>query len=207
MTPQRSPAAPVTDRRTGKMPARVVTEVLAPANLAGALLVVIAWHSATSTRQALTLSLVALLFVPLIPLIYVLRRVRQGRLSDRHVGIRRQRPVVLGVGVASVVAGFGLLAVLGAPRELLALVVAMVVGLTVSLLITLAWKISIHVAVAAGSVTILVVVFGPGMLVALPVVALVGWARIELRDHTPAQVVAGAVVGALIAGLVFSVTR
>jgi membrane-associated phospholipid phosphatase len=32
-------------------------------------------------------------------------------------------------------------------------------------------------------------------------VVLVGWARVRLNDHTVAQVAAGAVVGALIAGV------
>ena len=37
----------------------------------------------------------------------------------------------------------------------------MAVGLGTSLLVTLVWKISIHVAVAAGAVVILVLVLGP----------------------------------------------
>jgi membrane-associated phospholipid phosphatase len=36
-------------------------------------------------------------------------------------------------------------------------------------------------------------------LLAAPVVALIGWARVRLNDHTIAQVVAGAAFGAAIA--------
>jgi hypothetical protein len=63
----------------------------------------------------------------------------------------------------------------------------MTVGLDTSLLATLAWKISIHVAVAAGAVVILVLVFCPGWLLLAPLVAVVGWARVVLDDHSPAS--------------------
>ncbi len=36
-----------------------------------------------------------------------------------------------------------------------------------------------------------------------PAVILVGWARVEVGDHTPAQAGAGAVVGIAIAGTIF----
>ena len=62
--------------------------------------------------------------------------------------------------------------------------------------VTLVWKLSIHAAVVAGAVTILVQVFGLPLLVLAPLVALVCWSRVALRDHTPAQTVAGAALGA-----------
>jgi len=96
---------------------------------------------------------------------------------------------------------------LGAPRELVALVAAMGVGLIVSLLVTLLWKISVHVAVVAGAVVILVLVFGPLLLVLAPLVALVGWARVEVADHTPAQVTAGRGLGATVAAVVVVLLR
>jgi membrane-associated phospholipid phosphatase len=83
----------------------------------------------------------------------------------------------------------------------------MAVGLGTSLLVTLVWKISIHVAVAAGAVVILALVFGPAWLLLVPLVAAVGWARVVLNDHSPAQSVAGATLGGLVALGVFSALR
>jgi membrane-associated phospholipid phosphatase len=88
-----------------------------------------------------------------------------------------------------------------------ALVGAGGVGLAVALAITLVWKISIHTAVAAGAVVVLALVFGPALLVLAPLVALSGWARVEVGDHTPAQVLAGAAVGAAVAGAAFPLLR
>ena len=72
----------------------------------------------------------------------------------------------------------------------------MVAGLAVALAITAFWKISIHAAVAAGTVTSLGALVGPWWLILVPLVVLTGWARVEIRDHTLVQVLVGAVVGA-----------
>jgi membrane-associated phospholipid phosphatase len=77
--------------------------------------------------------------------------------------------------------------------------------LAVSLLVTLVWKVSIHTAVVAGSEAILVLVFGPWLFALTPVVLLVAWARLQLGQHTVAQVTAGIALGAVVATSVFSV--
>ena len=91
--------------------------------------------------------------------------------------------------------------------ELIALVVAMEVGLIISLAITLFWKMSIHVASVAGAIIILDLVFGFPIIVLTPLLILVGWARVELGDHTPAQVTTGAAIGASVAWFIFSWLR
>jgi hypothetical protein len=121
--------------------------------------------------------------------------VRRQRFTDHHIRLREQLPVALVVGIGSALVGLILITVLGAPRELIALVVAMEVGLTISLAITLFWKMSVHMASVAGAIVILVLVFGPRLVILAPVVVIVGWAGIELDDHTPAQGMAGAAIG------------
>ncbi len=171
------------------------------------LLLVVAWRSAPTAAETLKWGLLAALFTSFIPLSYIVRGVRQHRLADYHVGVREQRPLPLLVGVASVLVGLALLSAWGAPRDLVALVAAMAVGLATSLLVTLVWKISVHTAVVVGAVVILVLVFGPALVALAPLVALVGWARVEVGDHTPAQVVAGAGLGAAVAARVFLLLR
>jgi membrane-associated phospholipid phosphatase len=56
-------------------------------------------------------------------------------------------------------------------------------------------------------VAVLVAVFGPIALLGLPLVPLVGWSRLVLSAHTLGQVVAGTLVGTLIAGTVFPLLR
>lgn len=187
--------------------ARLVTEVLAPAPIVAAILVAIAIHSTPSASAALGWALLAVLFASVIPMAFVLWGVRRRRLSDRHVRVREQRFLPLLVGIASVFIGLALLSSLGAPRELIALVGAMMVGLIVSLAITLAWKVSIHTAVAGGATTIVVLVFGAEWLILFLPVGLIGWARVMLDDHTLSQVIGGTALGSLVAATVFTLMR
>lgn len=187
--------------------ARLVTEVLAPAPVAAALLLLITWHSTSSLFEAAWWGFLTVLFTVLIPLLYLVYGVRRHRFTDHHVRIREQRPLPLGVAIVSVLVDVALLMIFEAPRELLALVVAMAVGLGISTAVTLVWKISIHVAVVAGTVTILILVFGPLLLLLCPLIVLVGWARVEVSDHTLAQVIAGAGLGAVVAATVFVMVR
>jgi hypothetical protein len=187
--------------------ARLVTELLAPAVLVGSLLVLLSWRFHGYRPRGLALGGVAALFESVIPFAYILRGVSRGQLSDRHVRVREQRRGPLLFGLGSVLVGFAVLLALGAARPLLAAVVAGGVGLVVAATVSHWWKMSIHAAVAAGACVILTQVYGPAALAALPLVGLVGWSRVVLRDHTVTQVLVGAAVGAAVAGTVFGLLR
>ncbi|MFB7181852.1 hypothetical protein ACFCYI_29610 [Streptomyces sp. NPDC056257] len=191
-----SPPAPpaFADCSPRQKAARVLSDVLAPANLVVALLLLIGWHS-TASWTGLGWGLLGALFCGVVPIGIIVLGVRRGALTDQHIRVRRQRLVPMGLSLLSVVAGITLLHVLGAPGEVFALVVAMLVGLVSSLLVTVGWQISIHMSVAGGTVMILVLVFGPPVLPAALIAAAVGWSRLVLKAHTPAQLLAGTALG------------
>jgi membrane-associated phospholipid phosphatase len=198
--------SPASRRPVRQRTARIVTEVFAPGVLVSVLLLAVGLHAAGGP-SGLLWGLLAALFASIAPMAYIVRGVRRGHWTDHHVTVREQRRVPLLVGLASVVVGLGLLVSLEAPRELVALVAAMVAGLGVTVLVTRWWKISVHTAVAAGTVVVLTLVFGPWLLFLWTVVALIAWSRVELRDHTVMQVVGGIPFGAVVAGLVFALAR
>jgi membrane-associated phospholipid phosphatase len=185
----------------------VLTEVFAPAVLAAVLPLIVGLHAASSPVRGLAWGLLASLFCAVLPYAMILRGVRQGRLSDRHIGERSQRTRPLLLGLGSVLIGLALLLATHAPRELVALVVASFAGGAVATAVNHFWKSSIHAGVAAASAVVLVLIYGPALLVTAVVVAAVGWSRVRLRDHTVAQVIVGALIGAVIAGVVFGVLR
>ncbi|WFE50899.1 phosphatase PAP2 family protein [Micromonospora sp. WMMD1155] len=198
---------PVTRPGPGQRLARLVTEVTAPAVLVSLLILTVSWHSASRPGQGLVWGLLATVFVTGIPFAYIVSGVRRGRLTDHHVGRREQRRAPLLVGLGSVAGGLGLLTVLDAPRPVLALALAGLVGLAVTVSVSHWWKMSIHSAVAAGALVILTLTFGTHVVIAAPVLALVGWSRVRLGDHTVPQVLAGGLLGALIAAAVFGPLR
>ncbi|MGK5682994.1 phosphoesterase PA-phosphatase [Actinoplanes sp. URMC 104] len=185
----------------GTRTARIVTEVFAPGVLVGLLLLVVGLHAGSWWGAP------AALFTAGLPMAYVLRGVRRGELTDHHIPEREHRRGPLIFGMVCVAIGTTALLVLGAPRELLALLAAGIAGLVVFALVTAYWKMSIHAGVAAGTVVVLIVVYGPVALAGVPLVPLICWSRVALRAHTVAQVVAGTLAGALIAGTVFPLLR
>jgi membrane-associated phospholipid phosphatase len=196
-------------RSTDRPPrvARVLTEVFAPAVLAAVLPLVIGLHAASSPQRGLGWGLLASLFCAISPFAMILRGVRQGRLSDRHIGERAQRTRPLLFGLGSVLIGLALLLATHAPRELVALIVASFAGGAVATAVNHFWKSSVHAGVAAASAVVLVLVYGPALLATAVVVAAVGWSRVRLGDHTVAQVIVGVATGAVIAGVVFGLLR
>lgn len=184
--------------------ARVITEVFAPSPLAVVALTVVAIHAAQSPGDAIKWAALGSLFAPLIPLLYLIRKVRRGEVTDIHVRERTQRPPIIIAFLASGITAFAVLGWLGAPPDILALIGAAVVACTVALTITMWWKISIHVGVVAGIVAVFVLLFGPVALVLLPLIPLVAWARVAVGDHTPRQVVGGALIGSIVSGVTFA---
>jgi len=178
--------------------ARLVTEAMSPVVLIVFVTLIVAVHSAGVLR-GLALGLVAIFFAGGLPYGLVLIGVRRGQLTDHHVSRREQRPRMMAITLASVAVGLLVLRWLDAPRALFALMAAMVAGLVVALAITSYWKISIHAAAAAGTVASLVMLVSVWWLLLVPLVVLTGWARVVIRDHTPAQVSVGAIVGAVVA--------
>ena len=180
-----------------------VSYLLEPKNWIIVTTLAVGWHAGRAA--GLGWGLVAALFAGVIPMMFISRGVRRGQWADRYVGAKRPRLIVLGFIIASVGTGLVLLAALGAPGELTGYVGCMLASVAVLAAITALWKISIHCAVASGSVTILALLFGPWVTPAFLLVALTAWSRVVVKDHTAAQVIAGAVLGAAAAAATYAI--
>ena len=188
--------------------ARLITEMFSPAIVVVLLPVAVAWP-ATGHRIGPTLGWAAVvaLFSSVLPMAFIIRGAKLGRWDGHHVRNREGRMVPLSLGLVSTAVGLVILLLGGAPRAVVALDWAMLATLGSCLLITRWWKISLHAAVASGAVVLLVLFYGPWLLTLAIVVVLVGWSRIELADHTVAQVLAGMVIAPVLGGVVFALLR
>jgi membrane-associated phospholipid phosphatase len=184
-----------------------VSEILSPLYIVPALLLLVAWSSTQRPGETVAWGLLAIGLTMALPVAHLYRELRLGRVSDHNVRVREQRPRLLTLTVVCALLSLGVATAGGAPQDLLALLGAQAAGLLLFAFVTLLWKISFHTGVAAGAIAILALLFGPPMLALAPAVPLVGWARVELGDHTPLQVVTGAVLGAAVAAGAFSLLR
>jgi membrane-associated phospholipid phosphatase len=194
-----SSEGPVKDRAVAER----VTYLLEPKNWIIATVVIVGWHA--DGVAGLGWGLLAAFFAGVVPTLFITRGIRHGRWDDRNVGAKRPRLIVLTFITASLAAGLALLVALGAPPELSGYFGCMLVSVAVLAAITTVWKISIHCAVACGSVTILGLMYGPRVIPAYALVALTAWSRVALKDHTTAQVIAGCVLGAAAAAVTYAV--
>lgn len=172
-----------------------ISHVFAPTILVTALLILtplrfpqVPWSQA----------LVAATFTTLIPWAVLGWARAKGTVDDVHVTRREQRWPLLLVALVSILVGLTLLWVTQAAPVMIREVLLILAGLLLTGGITLAWKISIHVAVAAFVFlhAFQGFTFGPHLAVAM--VAIISWARVQLKHHTSSQVFAGAVIGALV---------
>ena len=184
---------------TAQRVATIVSEALAPIVVIPLVTIVVSLHASRTLVQGAGFAFVAVFFAAVLPYAFLLFGVRRGRFDDRQIRVRAQRPFLLAFTLTSVTVGLVVLKVLGAPRDLFALVAAMVAGMAISLVVSSVWKISIHTSCVAGVVVSLALLVTPASWWLAPLVALTGCARVVLRDHTPAQVLAGTALGAGVA--------
>lgn len=168
-------------------------------------LTLIAWHISRDPAQTFwTFAIGGMGFV-LMPGFYLAHLVKTGRVASMEVRSRQDRtgPMLVGMaGLSLVVAG--LYFVVGEP--LLTWLTMFQVGTGVLvILITRFWKISIHQIGITGPIVLFAGLGAlpllPNLVVGTALIALVGWSRIYLKAHTPAQVVAGTLLGAVTASL------
>jgi hypothetical protein len=184
-----------------KKVARGATEVLAP--WVWVILLPFAVAAASETVwKTLLWGFVVAITASVIPMAVIVRGARKGKWDGHHVTNREGRLVPLVTAGASLAAGTVIMVLGHAPTSMLALAGSMFASLIVSMAITfgLKWKISLHAGVAWAAVVTLAIVYGPWLLlIALPA-ALVAWSRVELGDHTTAQVLAGTAMGVIVGG-------
>ena len=136
-------------------------------------------------------------FGTLVPLVMMYQLTKRGVVSDFNVSERQERTRPFIGAAASYLAGSGTLLLLRAPTTIITLMLCYACNTAIMLLITLRWKISIHASGIAGPTTVLVYSIGPWAAVFYMLLIPVGWARVQLKAHTPWQILAGALVTAI----------
>ena len=151
-----------------------------------------------STLQLLAITSFFGCFLPLITVVYMLRR---GIISDFYANDRDERFLPFMATIFSYTVGMVALMAVGAPEQITALMACYLVNGVVLLLITTKWKISIHASGIASPVTALVYLLGTRLLPLFILFLPIAWARVELKAHDKKQVTAGAIISSVLTWL------
>ncbi|MFA5926614.1 MAG: hypothetical protein WCT32_02005 [Patescibacteria group bacterium] len=140
----------------------------------------------------------------IIPLAYIFREVRAGRISDMHIRIREQRIKPFLVSIGSTLMLLVIYYTLGVPRELLAMLAAILANGIIFLFITRYWKASIHLAALAGTITMTSLLVDQKITLIFVLLPIVAWARMRRNRHTLWQTAVGSLISL---GVTFIIIR
>lgn len=152
-------------------------------------------------------------FTVVAPTLIFLILIRRGIISTLEMREASERRIPFMVSIVLYFALYYILRKLPLPGIVYVLLLGTLFSIAVCFFITLLWKISIHTVAAggvAGSLLGLSIRLGADFIFPLYAVIVltgfIGYARLKLYAHTPAQVYSGFVVGAaLMAGIIFFV--
>ncbi len=192
--------------RRPSLAARFIAGALTPALVVSALTRFVAIRHSPGWSAGVGWACATVLLVVGAPYLVLFRALHLGVVDDRQVVRRSQRPALMAAALGCVAAALALLVVVGAPRALVVLVLAQAGGLAAMTAVTLRWKASMHLAVAAGAVAIAAMEVPVCAMTAL-LLPLLGWARWRDGRHSLAQLAGGAAVGASTAVAIYGALR
>ncbi len=182
--------------------ARLTTNVLNPFVASFIVIGLLAFKGIDTTAAAIKWASIATALSVLPVLVVVVYLVRRKKLNGFFENPRQQRMVVYLLASVLGAIGYGLLWYLKAPELLVATFSAGFASIVIFMWINLYWKISLHTAFMAGAVAILIIVYGAVATWTVLLLPPVAWARMELKQHSIMQVVAGTMItAALVVGI------
>ena len=155
---------------------------------------------------ALNWAMLCILFGMIIPVVYIFFLYRKNKILDMHMPDRKNRMKPMIFTIISNIVGFVVLYLLKAPFFLRTLCILSIIATSILTVITFYWKISLHTSWITSIVITFNVLLGPWMLLLLPLIPMIGWARVRAKKHTTPQVLMGAGISTVICFLGYRFT-
>jgi hypothetical protein len=174
-------------RSRPSLPAAVVSTALHPLLLIPVTILLL-------TRDLRVSGLIAAVtFLPLLAI--TLRNVRRGTWSNFDVSDRVQRGGLYRAGVPLTLLGAAVLYLTGAPASMVRGALIAVAMMLSALVLSPFLKTSLHMLFASWSGILIIRTFPLAAPLVLLTLLVLGWSRLRLSRHTPAELIAGAVIG------------
>jgi membrane-associated phospholipid phosphatase len=171
--------------------ARIISTLFVPPSFTIIVFTLFAFILETESLKTVVTILVAFLFGFAAPIILFVILRKQGKIIDLDASIKEERTTPFLISVGFYLIGLIILIFFNVNIISIAFWFCYISNTLVTILINRHWKISAHAMGAAGPLAAVTYSFGPIALLFSVIVLLVGWSRIQLKVHTPAQVLAG----------------
>ena len=178
--------------------AKIISNIFNPFVVTVILLVLLSLKAGNGLRDTVSwLSItVAISVIPELIIVYLLIHFK--KLDSFFSNPREQRTIVYILASVLGAVDCALLWYFKGPELLAVIFTAGLIGVIVFMAVNYFWKISLHTAFVAASLTALIIEYGANAAWAALVLPLVGWSRIILKQHNVLQVVTGGAVAVLI---------
>ena len=177
--------------------ARIISTTCNPFITALTLFVILSYSLAHGTGEFWRLLFISAFFTAIGPMLFVFWAYSTDRISDLDMSVRSEREAVFGAFVAFYCIGTLVLGCIHAPLLLVASMAGYSANTIIVGLITRYWKISTHAIGITAPLVALWTLFKPAPLPFFVLIPLVAWARVYLKAHTVAQVIAGTALAAI----------
>lgn len=162
------------------------------------------YTSFTDPFEKAALYLLVVTFTLLLPITFINRLLKSGRIKSFEMETRQERVLPFTGYLIMITAGWYLMVLLRLPALPSVMVLGAAVAVAVALVITLRWKISIHMVGIGGVMgvmtalaSILIIDLSMPIVLTLLVSGLLGSARLSLGAHKPWEVYTGFIAGFL----------
>lgn len=175
--------------------ARVISNIFIPPTLTLSIFVY-SILKLESNNQIITYQIINSFFNGfLFPILMFLILMRMGKIVDHDATLKEERtlPYLLGAAISAI--GLIISIVISFNIVLAGMWVCYISNTLFLIVINKNWKISAHATGAAGPLAAMVYVGGINNLIFVFLLILIAWSRVELKKHTPMQVVAGSILG------------
>jgi membrane-associated phospholipid phosphatase len=155
-------------------------------------------------REIILWTALCIVFGSLIPFIFILILYKKKKINDLHVPKREERIKPTLVTLVSYMLGFFVFYILRSPVYLRAIFFGSFLTVIVLVLITYFWKISFHTSWITFFCITYYIIFGKWAILLAVCIPLIAWARVRIKRHSVAQVIAGSAVTVITAFFGFS---
>ncbi len=175
--------------------ARLISTVFVPPSFTILLFTYFALKYEDDPGKILATILTAFIFGFTLQIILFISLRKRGIIADLDVSDKEERTKPFLISIVFYLAGLLVLISAGINIVSIGFWFCYISNTLIVILINKVWKISVHATGAAGPAAALTYAAGTGGLLLVPVIIAVGWSRVKLKCHNPAQVAAGVIFG------------
>ncbi|MFA5015207.1 MAG: hypothetical protein WC549_06680 [Actinomycetota bacterium] len=172
--------------------AKIISYIFDGSFISIPILLVICLIVVENKLEAVGWAFLCLLFSVIIPYLYIGFLYKKKEIDNMHIPKKENRMKPLLLSCASYIVCFIILYVLDGPIFLKSIFAVSVVSTIILTIITYFWKISIHTSWITFIVITFNILLGRWMLIIVPLIPVIGWARVRIKQHTINQVIFGA---------------